>query len=213
MATLYGISVSPFVRKVKVYAAEKGISLEYQAQAPSQEPAYLAISPLGKVPAFRDGDLTLADSTVIIAYLEKTQAGIPLYPADAGNYAKALWFEEYADSKCFEVLTRDIFFQRVIMPKMYGKPGDAEVIKRAVTQEMPKVFDYLEGAIGKQDFLVGGKLSVADLAVATHFVNLQYGQETVDSARWPNLARYIQALLARPSFQAAMAEDRQMMAG
>lgn len=213
MAILYGTSISPFVRKVKVYAAESGISLDSQPQPPSQDPEYLALHPLGKVPALRDGDFVLADSTVIVAYLEKIAAGKSLYPSSAADYGKALWYEEYADTKCFEVLVRGVFFQRVLMPKMYGKPGDEAVIKKAVEEDMPKIFDYLEGEIGDKEYLVGGALSIADIAVATPFVNLHYGQESVDPGRWPNLARYISAILARPSFQAALEEDKQMMAG
>jgi glutathione S-transferase len=64
---LYGSSLSPFARKVLAYAGEKGIELELQPTGfPNHSPEYLEASPFRKMPAFRDGDYTLADSSAII---------------------------------------------------------------------------------------------------------------------------------------------------
>ena len=213
MATLYGTSISPFVRKVAVFAAEIGVVLERQAQPPSQDPEYLALHPLGKIPALRDGDLVLPDSSVIVAYLDKKAGGTGLYPDQAADFGRALWYEEYADTRCFDVLVRGVFFERVVMPKLYGKPGNEALVKQNVVEELPKVLDYLEGEIGDLEYLVGNTLTIADIALASPFVNLQYGQEAVDGGRWPNVHRWLKGILARPSFQHAMEEDRQMMTG
>src|SRR2546422_5505554 len=98
MPTVYGIPLSPFVRKVRVAMAEKGLKYDLDPVIPvNVSPEYRKISPLGKVPAFRDGDRTLADSSVICSYLERTHPNPPLYPTDPYDYARALWFEEYAD--------------------------------------------------------------------------------------------------------------------
>ena len=59
---LYGSSLSPFVRKVMVYAAEKGIPLDNaQIGRPDPQPEFLRASPLKKMPAFVDGDFSIAD--------------------------------------------------------------------------------------------------------------------------------------------------------
>ena len=85
MPTLYGAPVSPFVRKAMVALAEKGIVYEHDPVLPAIAPAEFKriskdISPLGRIPAYRDEDLTLADSSVIIAYLEriKPSPALPL---------------------------------------------------------------------------------------------------------------------------------------
>ena len=52
------------------------------------------LSPLGKIPALQDGDLTLCDSTVICEYLEDAYPDKPVYPANPKDKAKARWFEE-----------------------------------------------------------------------------------------------------------------------
>ena len=69
---LLGASVSPFVRKVLVVAAEKGVKLENRPINPSTstDPLFLANSPFRKVPLLVDADFTLADSTAIVTYLE-----------------------------------------------------------------------------------------------------------------------------------------------
>ena len=91
MPTLYGALGSPFVRKAIVALTEKGIVYDHEQVVPfGPNPEYRKISPLGKIPAFRDGDRTLADSSVIIAYLERTHPEPPLYPQDAYEYARAL---------------------------------------------------------------------------------------------------------------------------
>ena len=83
---LYGSSLSPYVRKVLAFAAEKGIELELKptGAAPGQPSEdFLEASPFRKMPAFRDGDYTLADSSAIVHCLEATHPEPSLIPADA----------------------------------------------------------------------------------------------------------------------------------
>ena len=75
---------------------------------------------------------------------------------------------------------------------------------KAVTDEFPKLYDYLESQIDGP-YLVGGAFSIADIAVATTFHNLRLAKEPVDASRWPKLAAYIDATLSRPSFVTAIA--------
>src|SRR5262247_1015064 len=98
MPPLYGANASPFVRRVRVVLAEKGIAYEHDPVVPfGAPPEFKQISPLGRIPAFRDGDRTLADSSVICAYLERRFPTPALYPSEPYDYARSLWFEEYVD--------------------------------------------------------------------------------------------------------------------
>ncbi|MCH7487516.1 MAG: glutathione S-transferase family protein, partial [Proteobacteria bacterium] len=54
--------------------------------------AYRAKSPLGKIPCWEDGDYTLADSSCIIAYLEKAHPTPAIYPSEPKDLGRALWF-------------------------------------------------------------------------------------------------------------------------
>src|SRR5690242_5891381 len=113
MPTVYGVNASPFVRKVRVALAEKGIPYELEPVIPfNVSEDFKKMSPLGKIPAFRDNDRTLCDSSIICAYIERTHPNPPLYPADPYEYARALWFEEYADSALVQVVGPKIFLQK-----------------------------------------------------------------------------------------------------
>src|SRR5690606_34023732 len=96
---LFGSSVSPFARKVLIFAAEKGIPLEHNPVSPhSDDPQFCAASPMGKIPALQDGDYMLADSSAIVHYLEAKHPATPLIPLEPQARGKVIWFEEYADT-------------------------------------------------------------------------------------------------------------------
>jgi len=208
---VYGGSVSPFVRKVRVALAEKGLAYSLEPVNPFQPPPeYVEISPLKKIPAFRDTDLpepnTLSDSSVICDYLEHKYPNPPLYPSDAYARARALWFEEYADSQVASNLVRALFFERVVK-KMLRMQTDESVCEAALRDHMPAIGDYLEKELGGNQFLVGNVFSIADIAVGTMFVNVAHAGEGIDAARWPHLAAYVTRLHARPSFRALIDEE------
>ena len=172
---VYGSSLSPYVRKVLAFATEKGVDLELKptGSAPGQPDAeFLEASPLRKMPALRDGDFTLADSSAIIHYLEAKFPQPALIPADPEARGRTIWFEEYADT----VLTAcggKMFFNRVVLPKFFGKPGDEEAANPAECEELPPLLDYLETIAPEPgEFLVGGAITLADIAIASPFANL-----------------------------------------
>ena len=215
MPTVYGVPISPFVRKVRVAMAEKGIAYDLDPVVPvNVSPEYRKISPLGKVPAFRDGDKTLADSSVIIAYLERTHPNPPLYPSDPYEYARALWFEEYADGGLLTIIGPKIFFQKIVAPRFFNQKTDEAVVKKAVEEELPPMLDYLESQLAPgASTLVGKQFTVGDIGVASQFVNLSHAGYGVDTKRWPKLAAYLAAVHERPSFRPLIAEERKMLQG
>jgi glutathione S-transferase len=210
MTVVFGAPISPFVRKVRVALAEKDVPYELKPVMPgSDDPEFAALSPLGKVPAFRDEHIGLADSSVICAYLEKRYPSPPLLSADPVAYATALWLEEYADSKLFEVLTAGVFFERIVKGKIRGVSVDEAKVAAALAQ-LPSVCGYLEQQINA-GALGGSTLTLGDIAVATQFVNLQYAGEQLDVAAFPKLAQFLARTLARPSFADCLAQERAMM--
>src|SRR5690242_6895705 len=209
MPKLYGASASPFVRKVRVVLAEKKIPHEREDLIPiNVSPEYKKISPLGKIPAWQDGDRAIADSSVICAYLERVHPEPRLYPADPYEYARALWFEEYGDSALVSVTGPKIFFQKFVRPRFFHQPTDEAVVKTAIEEELPPLFAYLEGQIDGTDGIVGGRFTIGDIGIATQFVNLRHAGVGVDARRWPKLARYVAAMHERPSFKTLIEEER-----
>ena len=208
---VYGSGLSPFVRKVRVMLIEKGVDYTLESVSPFNPPAeFLAISPLKRIPVLRDTDVpepnTLPDSSIICDYIEHRFPAHPLYPADAFARARALWFEEYCDTILAETLARGVFFERVIKRILRQEP-DESVCAATMSSKAPPLFDYLEREIGDKEHLVGDAFSIADISLATIFVNLAHSGEAPDAARWPQLTRYLKAIHERPSFKVLIEED------
>src|SRR5271157_833859 len=152
-----GGSVSPFVRKVRVALAEKGLEYQHEQVNPYAPPAgWRELSPLGKIPAFKDGERTLADSSVICAYLERRSPQPALYPSDPYEYARALWFEEYMDGGFVPVGGAKVFRPLVLKPLFGGKPeadpADEAEARKVVDEELPTFWDYLEDQLDDREF-------------------------------------------------------------
>src|SRR6185436_17526833 len=164
-------------------------------------------SPLGKIPFFEDDGFVIPDSSVICAYIERTHPEPSLYPADAHQLARALWFEEYGDTRVVDA-TGPVFFQRFVRPSLLGETTDENVVRDALTNVVPPTFDYLEGQVGDSDGIVAGRFSIADVAICSPLVTFHAAGESIDARRWPKLARYYAAVTARPSFHGTLEAER-----
>jgi len=197
---VYGSTISPFVRKVMAYAAEKGIELELKPVGINDpDPQFRAASPFRKMPALVDGDYSLADSSAIIHYLEARFPEPPLIPADPRNRGRVIWFDEWADTVLFACGAR-MFFNRVVAPRFLGREGDLDAANTAERDELPPLLDYLESVISDSGYLDGDRLSLADIAVASPFANFRHLDLAIDADRHPRIATYVGSILARPSF-------------
>ena len=201
---VYGTGYSPFVRKILVSLAEKGMAHEHKpVMFHDPDPAFRAASVLGKIPAIDDDGFKLADSSAILWYLERKQPNPALVPADPQALGRAVWFDKFGDTELFGKLIVP-FAERVLKPNMMGQPCDDAAVANALERNLPPLFDYLEGEI-VGEFLVGGAFSIADISIVTGFYNFQLAQAEIDATRWPKLAAYVAATLQRPSFAAAIA--------
>lgn len=203
---LYGASLSPFVRKVLAYAAEKGIALELKPGGMGQGGAeFEEASPFRKMPALRDpgsegeGDFTICDSSAIITYLEAKYPEPNLIPLEPRARARAIWYDEFGDTIVMGCGVK-MFFNRVVSPRFLGRPGDLSAADAAERDELPPILDYLERTIPDSGFLVEDRLTLADLAVASPFANLGHIDVRPDPVRHPRTTAYLEAILSRPSF-------------
>jgi glutathione S-transferase len=197
---LYGSTMSPFVRKVAAYAVEKGIDLKLKPVGLGDpDPEFRAASPFKKMPALVDGDYKLADSSAIIHYLEAKFPQPELIPADPRERGRVIWFDKFADTLLIPCGGK-IFFNKVVSPRFLGREGDLNVAETAERDELPPLLDYLEGAIPDGGYLVGNRITLADISVAGLFPNLGHCGVAIDPARYPKVTAFTQAILARPSF-------------
>jgi glutathione S-transferase len=215
---IMGLKGSPFVRKVQVVLAEKGVDYEMEMVSPFPAPAwYLEINPIGRIPVLRDRSVgsegvagTIPDSSAICAYIERKHPEPALYPKQPFEYGRALWIEEYCDSELAGRIGAGIF-RPLVMSKLMGKQPDVERARKALAEDLPPLFDYLEKHVSDREFLIGGAFSIADISLATQLGNFVLAGAKVDDARWPGLAAYVGRIHARPSFAACLAAERKIL--
>jgi len=211
---LYGSSFSPFVRKVLAYAAQRNITLEHtQISLQAAPPEFYEASPFKKMPAFSDGAFAISDSTAIITYLEAKLPDGALLPADPALRARAIWFEEFADTIMSQVVFK-CFFQRVVRPLFLNQPTDEDVAMQGETVDLPPILDYLESvAPSAGGFLLGEHITLADIAVASPLVNYDHAGVVIDGAKYPKAKAWAEAMLAHPCFAAGVAKERAVLDG
>ena len=207
MPILHGANLSPYVRKVRFALAEKGITVDQEQVVPfGVSDDFKKLSPLGKIPVYQDGDLVLPDSSVILDYLEHVHPEPALYPTDAGQRGRTLFYEEYGDTKVIPALST-IFFQRFVRKNFFKQDADEDVVRAALEEEIPSVLEYLSNELGDADYLVGNRFSIADIAVTSGFVNFRIGGESIDAKRWPTIAAYVDRVFSRPAIKPIIEGD------
>ncbi|KRA83844.1 glutathione S-transferase family protein [Altererythrobacter sp. Root672] len=206
---IYGFPLSPFVRKVVVAVKEKGLDAELVPSNPMQpDEEFAAASPFHKIPAFRDGDFTIADSTAIVTYLEAKYPEPALLPAAPEARARAVWFEEVADT----VLTpagSPIVLNRFLRPKLFGTEGD-EAAALAAEEALTKPLAYLEDAVSGE--WLDGAFSVGDIAVASVIRTLGYTGWELDASAYPQLSAWFGRVQQREGWKAAVEIEKAIFA-
>ena len=156
---------------------------------------YLDINPLGTVPAFTDGGITLTESTGICQYLVQKYGPTPL--AVTPNEP------EYGDFLNWLYRSDATFTFPLALILRYTKLEPEERMNPQVVEDYTIWFfsriRAVEAALDGKEFLVADRFTIADIAVGHA---LHFGMRLGLSERYkPNTARYLQALLQRPAFQ------------
>jgi glutathione S-transferase len=181
---------------------EKGLQWETTwLDLPSGEhkkPEYLAINPVGKVPALIDDSVIVHDSTIINEYLEDTRPHHPLLPRDAVKRARARAFEDYADAYLMPSLFK--IFAEMRKPQEQrdrNKIADGE-------REAREHFAYLDRELQGREYFAD-EFSLADISFIPPLSNLERaGFSIPDNFR--NLRAWWQRMKARPSFNASWSD-------
>jgi glutathione S-transferase len=163
-------------------------------------PDYLAINPMGKVPALRHGDTVVTEAAAICAYLADAfpQAKLAPPPADRrrGPYYRWLFFaagpvEASVSNKTFGLVV----------------PKEREVSIGYGSFE--RVMGALEAAVSAGNYLVGDSFTAADVYVGSHII---FGQMLGTIEKRPAFESYLQRLRARAAFARAQEIDEALMA-
>jgi glutathione S-transferase len=157
---IYGDLGSGNCQKVKATADFLGIAYDWIdvdiTKGESRTPAFLAMNPAGQVPVvlFDDGR-ALAQSNAIVRYLARGSSLIPDDPFDQAKADEWMFWEQYSHEPYVAVAR----YQRV-----YLKKPQSEVEPRLM-ERGEKALDRLEAGLAGRSFLVGERLSVADIAL------------------------------------------------
>jgi glutathione S-transferase len=215
MLTIHGVPLSVHTRKAIVTAILKKMEYKFEVVIPvipdNPPPNWSTLSPTRLIPVLQDGDYTLADSNAICLYLEKKQPTPPILPSDAKEYGRALWFDAYAGGTLFRHVVHPLFAQTVVNPNIRQVPSDDAVIDTVLNEIQPKILNYLESQISGK-FLVGGTITLADIAIVSNFIVYQYIGYKLDAAKYPKLVKYIKDVAATDAYRKALDDEKPFVA-
>ncbi len=163
MLEVYWGSGSPFAWRVLLALEVKGIPYESKLLSFSEQEhksaAYTAINPRAKIPAIKDGDVTLGESLAIMAYLDAKHPAPPLFGRSAQETG-AIW-RALMEAISYIELPASKFVLPVLNDSVQEHAADVRAAVGALETELQKI----AGALELHDFLVGDSLSAADISL------------------------------------------------
>jgi glutathione S-transferase len=161
------------------------------------KPDYLAVNPMGKVPALKHGDVVVTEAAAICTYLAdefpQARLNVPIGDPRRGLYLKWLFF----GPGCVEPAITDRAFPRKEEPRrsMLGY-GDFDT-----------VMNVLANAVAKGPYLMGEQFTAADVVLGS---TLRWGMMFNLLPKRPEFVDYVARLETRPALQRATALDQEL---
>ena len=198
MLTLYGFDVSNYHNMIKLAMAVKGIEYEVVTTYPNQTPEFLAISPMGKVPALDTGNGVLVETNVILEYLDGLNDNAPLYPSDPYEAARVKELVKMIE------LYLELPARRCHAEAFFGMTVSDET-KKEVKRALFNGMQGLSRAASFSPYVAGDKLTAADIMfafsadLAAAVARKLFDVDLLDHA--PGAAELLQKIAQMPEFQ------------
>lgn len=196
---LYGSLTSPFVRKVRMVLREKDIAHEFIVEGAQDVAGNVArLNPLRAVPVLeRDNGDVLFDSPFICEYLDSLAPSPRLYPAAGEPRWQALRWHALGHGMMEATVAR-------FMESRKAEPKRDAGVMTLHEGRLAAALDYATARVPASGFLVGGALTIGDIAliVALEYIDLRYPHDW--RSRCPQLAGW----LASHATRASVAETR-----
>ncbi|HEY8086832.1 MAG TPA: glutathione S-transferase family protein [Polyangiaceae bacterium] len=212
MLTLYTTPLSANGRKPLALCLHLGLRLEVRDvnvyRGEGQAPAFLAVSPLGKVPALVDGDLTLTESNAILQYLAEAYGEGRVGGQDAKGRAEVARWMFWEASHWQPSMIAVPGLAAAVAAKL-GIPGvvaSAEGVRWEEHAEWTRMARHLDGHLAGREWLVGKGEgpTIADFAVAGM---MTYSRSAgFPFARYAGIARWYERVEALEAWKASAAE-------
>jgi len=213
MITVYGVYRS---RASRIYwmAEELGIEvrsvpviqarmladpLSPEARLNTKSPSFLAVNPMGLIPAIDDGGLVLTESLAITLYLARKHGG-PLSGLTAAEDGEMLMWTLWAAT---EVEPHAVKIVLTYDTEKENTPEGQAAVRQCVAA-LEKPFAVLDKHLEKTGYITGGRFTAADLNLAEVLRYTMSQQALFDAA--PNVKDWLARCHARPAFKAMMAK-------
>jgi glutathione S-transferase len=156
-------------------------------------PEYLAVHPLGRIPALRDGDMTMYESGAIAQYLTETYPNGKGLGRDPGNPERPHFLQWMHYGETILVHGASLVQQWVFI----GKEERSAKVIELESKRIGKGLEVIDSVLAKQDWLLAGGFSAADTQVGfgVYFLTAFVAMDT-----FPNVQRYLERIMARPAF-------------
>ncbi|MDC3961051.1 glutathione S-transferase family protein [Polyangium jinanense] len=207
---LCGFRISNYHNKVRLALLEKGIPHEEDPSCfPSQDPEYLARSPMGRVPVLETPHGVVCESQVICEYLEEVYPDNPLYPRDPFARAKVRELIQIFELN-IELVARRTY------PSAFMGASLTDEAKAAIKADLAKgVRAFLQ--LAKFDpFVAGSAFTLADCAVAVHYPLVSLATQRVFGAdvfaEVPQVVAYVERIGQRPHVARVREDSREAFA-
>jgi len=174
------------------------VVLSYGAEM--KAPGYLAVNPMGKVPALRHGDAVVTEAGAICTYLAEAfpQAGLAPTPGDPGRAAFLRWMF-FAAGPVEAAVTAAAFGWTAAGPQEEARLGYGS---------LERVADVLAGQLAEGPFLLGTSFSAVDVFLGSQ---IMWGRMFDTLPDRPPFAAYLDRLSARPAALLANEMDDALM--
>jgi glutathione S-transferase len=205
MIRLCGFRISNYHNKVRIALLEKGVAFEEDENVkPSQEPGYLAQSPMGKVPYLEADGARIRESSAILEYLEDAFPQAPLLPEHPLERARV------REIVVFLELHMELVVRRLYGGLYFGGSFSGET-RQQVDRDIAKGVRALKAVAKFEPFIAGNVLTIADCAAFVHLplvslvTKTAFGRDYLEDM--PQVKPYLKMLGGRPAF-AKVNDDR-----
>ena len=199
MATLLHLPLSPYCRKVRIALGELNIPFALEEEPVwERRKAFLALNPAGTAPVLLlDDGHALAESQVIIEYLEETATNPILLGAEPKTRAEVrrltLWF----DGKFAQEVTDYLYRERILKRLAGHGPPNSEFVRAGVLN-LEQHLRYIDILLAQRHWLAGKQFSLADITAGAHLSSLDY-MGAVPWADHPAAHEWYARFKSRPS--------------
>jgi glutathione S-transferase len=195
----------PFSRKVRVTVLEKELPAELSVVEPWRSgDSLLALNPAAEVPVLRDGELVIADSSVICEYLDEIRPEPGLIGKTPAERAETRRLAAWFDGKFVREVTDLVWREKLIKRIKLNETPDSRAVRTGLGN-IDLHLAYIAYLFERRNWLAGEALSLADIAAAAQLSVLDYMGD-VPWDRHPGAKLWYGRIKSRPSFRPLLAD-------